>query len=132
MPRRRQEPQPTSTWALLHPRYWPTWFGLATLRLFEPLPFPVLVKLGEALGSLLRLLPLSFVRIARRNLELCFPNESVEAREAILRAHFRSVAIGLFETAMSWWSSNERIFKLATLEGQEHLDAALAKGKGVC
>jgi KDO2-lipid IV(A) lauroyltransferase len=75
-------------------------------------------------------LPLGFVRIARRNLELCFPEKPAVERKAILRTHFHSVAIGLFETAMSWWSSDERIRKLSTLEGREHLDAALAKGKG--
>jgi KDO2-lipid IV(A) lauroyltransferase len=116
---------------LLKPRYWPTWLALGTLRLFEPLPFPVLVTLGRSIGAVLANLPLSFVRIARRNLALCFPEKSATEREAILRAHFRSVAIGLFETAMSWWSSDERIRGLGTLDGQEHLDAALAKGKGV-
>jgi KDO2-lipid IV(A) lauroyltransferase len=116
---------------LLKLRHWPTWIGLSLLRLFEPLPFSVHMMLGRAAGSVLAVLPLSFVRIARCNLELCFPDKSAQERESILRAHFRSVAIGLFETAMSWWSSDERIRSLGTLEGQEHLDAALARGKGV-
>ena len=121
----------TKTSHLLHPRYWTTWFALGTLRLFEPLPFPVLVTLGRWIGNVLGVLPLSFVRIARRNLELCFPNESAEVRERILREHFRSLGIGLFETAMSWWSSDERIRTLGELSGQEHLDAARARGRGV-
>jgi len=116
---------------LLKPKYWPTWFALGALRLFEPLPYPLLIALGGALGTLFAWLPLSFVRIARRNLELCFPEKSAAERATILRAHFRSVGIGLFETAMSWWSSDERIRKLSTLQGQEHLDAALARGRGV-
>jgi KDO2-lipid IV(A) lauroyltransferase len=120
-----------NTLQLLKPRYWPTWFALGTLRLFEPLPFAVLIALGRMIGTLLAILPLSFVRIARRNLELCFPERSIAEREAILREHFKSVGIGLFETAMSWWSSDERIRKLGTLDGQEHLDAARARGKGV-
>jgi KDO2-lipid IV(A) lauroyltransferase len=131
-PYRRTEPnRPAArTWPLWHPRYWPTWLALGTLRAFEPLPFPVLLALGRILGALLVNLPLGFVRIARRNLELCFPEKPAVERKAILRTHFHSVAIGLFETAMSWWSSDERIRKLSTLEGREHLDAALAKGKG--
>jgi KDO2-lipid IV(A) lauroyltransferase len=32
---------------------------------------------------------------------------------------------------MSWWSPDERILALGTLDGAEHLEAALAKGKGV-
>jgi len=119
-----------STSQLLHPRYWGTWLALGLLRLFEPLPYPVLLWLGRRLGDLLLLLPLSFVRIARRNLELCFPAMPDAERQRILRGHFRSVGIGLFETAMSWWSSDERIRKLTRLEGQEHLEKALSAGKG--
>src|SRR5690606_34070419 len=85
---------------------------------------------GRRIGDLMLLLPLSFVRIARRNLELCFPDLPAGERQRILRGHFRSVGIGLFETAMSWWSPDERIRKLTQLEGQEHLEAALAAGKG--
>ena len=120
-----------NTLALLKPRYWTTWLALGLLRLFEPLPYSVHVALGRAIGNLLSILPLNFVRIARRNLELCFPEKSADERQRILREHFRSVAIGLFETAMSWWSSDARIRSLGTLHGQEHLDAALARGRGV-
>ena len=70
------------------------------------------------------------MRIARRNLELCLPELPVAEREAILREHFRSLGIGIFETAISWWSSDARIRKLTQLEGEEHLQAALARGRG--
>ncbi|HMN43712.1 MAG TPA: LpxL/LpxP family Kdo(2)-lipid IV(A) lauroyl/palmitoleoyl acyltransferase [Povalibacter sp.] len=115
---------------MLHPRYWPTWIALGILRLFEPLPYPLLLWLGRRIGDLLVILPLSFVRIARRNLELCFPEKSAEERQRILREHFRSVGIGLFETAISWWSPDKRILELTQLEGEDHLQAALARGKG--
>ncbi|HEY4369888.1 MAG TPA: LpxL/LpxP family Kdo(2)-lipid IV(A) lauroyl/palmitoleoyl acyltransferase [Steroidobacteraceae bacterium] len=115
----------------LHPRYWPTWLALGTLRLFEPLPFAVLIWLGRRVGGLLVRLPLGFVRIARRNLELCFPDMPLAQREHILREHFRSIGIGLFETAICWWGSNSRIRELTTLVGEEHLQAALARGRGV-
>lgn len=121
--------QPSAS-QLLQPRYWPTWIGLGVLRLFEPLPYPLLLWLGKCVGSLLVLLPLPFVRIAKRNLELCLPEKSADERKAILRGHFRSVGIGLFETAISWWSPDERIRKLTRVEGEEHLQAALARGKG--
>lgn len=119
-----------SSAALLHPRYWPTWIALGTLRLFEPLPYAWLTWLGRRVGDVLVRLPLSFVRIARRNLELCCPQASPSERQRILRDHFRSVGIGIFETAISWWSSDERIRKLTRLEGEEHLQAALAHGRG--
>ncbi len=113
-----------------HPRYWPTWLALGILRVFEPLPFALLVWLGRRVGAVIVRLPLGFVRIARRNLELCLPEMSLTERESILREHFRSLGIGIFETAISWWSSDERIRKLTRLEGEEHLNAALARGRG--
>ena len=114
----------------IHPRYWPTWLALGILRVFEPLPFAVLVWLGRRVGGLLVRLPLGFVRIARRNLELCLPELAIDEREKILREHFRSLGVGVFETAISWWSSDARILKLTRLEGEEHLQAALARGRG--
>lgn len=119
-----------SRWALAHPRYWPTWVALGVLRVFEPLPFPLLVALGRGIGRLLVRLPVRFVRTARRNLELCLPEQAPDAREALLREHFESLGIGLFETAISWWSPDDRIRKLTRLEGEEHLQAALARGRG--
>lgn len=116
--------------AYLAPRYWPTAIGLVLLRLFEPLPYPLLMKLGAGLGALIRRFPLSFVRTARRNLELCLPDLGREARERVLAAHFHSLGISLFETAMAWWSSDQRIRRLTELEGAEHLERALRNGHG--
>jgi len=116
--------------SLLAPRYWPTAFGLALLRLFEPLPYPLLVGLGAALGTVLRRLPVRFVRNARRNLELCLPELAPDARERLLAAHFRSLGISLFETAIAWWSSDARVRRLTELEGVEHLERALRAGNG--
>jgi Kdo2-lipid IVA lauroyltransferase/acyltransferase len=116
---------------LLLPQYWPTWIGLAILRVLSALPFSVLLKLGKGLGTTLRLLLGSFSRTARRNLELCLPDLAPAEREYLIKRHFHSLGIALFETGMSWWASDERIRSLAKLEGREHLDAALARGKGV-
>jgi KDO2-lipid IV(A) lauroyltransferase len=38
--------------------------------------------------------------------------------------------VALFETAVSWWSSNERIRHLTMMEGLEHLEAARRAGRG--
>jgi KDO2-lipid IV(A) lauroyltransferase len=114
----------------LAPRYWPTAVGLALLRLFEPLPYPLLVWLGSALGAILRRLPIAFVRTARRNLELCLPELDAATRERVLTEHFHSLGISLFETAIAWWSSDERVRHLTELEGAEHLERALRGGHG--
>jgi len=115
---------------LLAPRYWLTWAGLGLLRLVAFVPFSAMVRLGRVLGALLRHLPLSFARTARRNIELCLPELSPQEREQLLKEHFASLGIALLEIPCAWWTPPERLAKLLRLEGAEHLEAALARGQG--
>lgn len=116
---------------LLAPRYWPTWIGLGLLRVLAWLPFPAQLRVGAALGWLIRRLPLPWVRIAARNIELCLPGLDAGQREALLRRHCTSLGIAVCETAATWWNDNARIAALADVRGREHLEAALARGRGV-
>jgi len=115
---------------LLAPRYWLTWIGLGLLRLLAFLPFGALVRVGRGLGTVLRYVLLGFARTARRNLELCMPQLTPQAREQLLKEHFASLGVGLLEIPFAWWSRPERVAKLMRLEGAEHLRAALARGRG--
>ena len=81
-------------------------------------------------AALLRALPLSYLRIARRNIALCLPELSEAERETLLDRHCRSLGMALCETADTWWSSDERLNRLAEVQGLHHLEAALAKGRG--
>lgn len=115
---------------LLRPRYWPTWLAIGTLRALQPLPFALLAFLGRALGSIAVRLPMPFVRIARTNLGICMPELLEPQREALLKEHFKSLGLGIFETATAWWGSKRRIAKLTQLEGLNHLRTALERGRG--
>ncbi len=76
-------------------------------------------------------LPLKYVRIARRNIELCLPELSMRERDDLVRYHCRSLGLAVCETALTWWGSDRRINELATIDGFENLKAALARGHGV-
>ena len=115
---------------LLAPHYWLTWVGLGLLRLVAFLPYGALVRVGRGLGVLLRHLALGFARTARRNLELCMPELSPAARERLLKEHFASLGVALLEIPFAWWARPERLAKLIRIEGAEHLQAALARGRG--
>jgi Kdo2-lipid IVA lauroyltransferase/acyltransferase len=116
---------------LLAPRYWPAWAGIALLRLLALLPYPWLIGIGGFLGAVLRLVAPRFVAVARRNLELCFPELDAAARARLLDRHFGSLGVALLEVPLAWWSSPERIARLVQVEGREHLEAARALGRGV-
>jgi KDO2-lipid IV(A) lauroyltransferase len=114
----------------LQPRYWPTWMGLSVMRGIELLPFSGQRHVGGALGALIRHLPLAWVRIARRNIELCLPQLSAAERDRLVVRHCRSLGLAVCETATTWWSSDARVNALAEVQGLEHLTAALALGRG--
>lgn len=115
----------------LLPWYWPVWFALALTRVLARLPYPTVLRVGAALGTLARWVLPVHRRVVRRNLELCLPELDVAQRERILRDHFRSLGITVGETAITWWAGPETVRGLARVEGLEHLDAAQARGKGV-
>jgi Kdo2-lipid IVA lauroyltransferase/acyltransferase len=115
---------------LLQPKYWLTWVGLAVMRAVELLPISAQRRVGNAIGLLLRHLPLAYVRIARRNIDLCLPELAENDRAALVDSHCRSLGMAVCETANTWWSSDQRINKLADIQGLHHLQAALSKGRG--
>ena len=113
------------------PRYWPSWLGIGILRIVELLPYRAIMAVGRGLGFLARGLVPKYRRIARRNLELCFPALTTRQRDKLLRQQFSALGRAVCESAMSWWSSAERIRRLSSIEGLQHLDLAVAHGRGV-
>ncbi|EIJ70614.1 Kdo(2)-lipid IV(A) acyltransferase [Pasteurella bettyae] len=109
--------------AFLIPKYWLFWIGLFFFRLVLLLPYPILKNIGHGLGHLFSKLSVGKRRakIARRNLELCFPDWSKEKIDFVLQAHLNSVGMAIIETGMAWFWSDKRINKWCKLVGIEHL-----------
>lgn len=117
--------------ALLHPRYWGTWFGIGLLYLLVQLPYPVLFPIGCGLGRLAKRLMKRRVNIVRRNLELCFPEMSLDKREQLVTANFESVGMGLIETGMAWFWPDSRINRWCHYEGADKVKEIINSGQGV-
>lgn len=115
----------------LAPRHWPTWLGLGLLRLLTLLPYRWQMGLGAGLGGLLHALMGRRRRVAEVNLTLTMPALSPAERDTLVREHFRNVGRALFESALSWWGSDERLQPMAEIEGLENLQRAAAQGHGV-
>ena len=114
-----------------HPRYWLIWILYGFLRLISYFPYRSQVYLGRKIGSFLRVISRKRRLIAKKNLQLCFSEWTEEEREAILRRHFESLGISLFEFGISWWWSDKRMQSIAQIEGLENLQDALKKNRGV-
>jgi len=122
--------QTTSPTLPIAPKHWPLWLGLGLLRLLNLLPFRWQLKLGRLLGRLMYRLAGSRRHVAATNLRLCFPELSDEERQQLLREHFHSMGIMVFELGLSWWASDKRLAALTEIEGLELLEQAMAQGKG--
>ena len=115
----------------LHPRFWLLWLGLGLLWLVTLLPYSVLLRLGRGLGALMYRLASSRRQIVELNLQLCFPQLSASERQRLVQENFASTGMTFFEMAISWWWPVERLRRLGTVEGVEHLQQAEADGQGV-
>ncbi len=113
------------------PNHWPAWLGIGIVWLLVRLPQPMLMRLGASLGAVLGRVLGSRRRVAAVNLALCFPELTEAEREVLLQRSFRSLGVGVFEFARAWWGSIERIQQHSRIDGLEHLQAALAQGRGV-
>ena len=112
------------------PRYWPVWLLWLWLQLMARLPFPRQIRIGKRLGILLMPLLRRQRNAAERNLAICFPELDAAARGELLRRQFEAFGASLSEMALGWYAPIETIKVLVRVEGKEHLDAALARGKG--
>jgi KDO2-lipid IV(A) lauroyltransferase len=70
-------------------------------------------------------------RVVRRNLQVCFPELSADEREDLVVRSFESVGISFFEMAAGWYLTDDEVAKRVAIHGREHLERALAAGRGV-
>ena len=117
---------------LLAPDHWPAWIGLGLLWLLSRIPYRALMMLGGGLGWVFARIPGSRRRIARRNIERCFPQLDGNARERLLEDNLRDAGRMLAEFALAWLGSKRAIARVPVhIEGLEHVAAAVAAGRGV-
>lgn len=117
--------------SLLHPRYWLTWCGIGLLWLVVQLPYPIIYRLGCGIGRLAMRLMKRRVRIAHRNLELCFPQMPEPEREQMVKKNFESVGMGVMETGIAWFWPDHRIERWVDVSGMEDTKMHFDQGQGI-
>ena len=116
---------------LLGPRYWPGWGLLALLAvLVTVLPLRWLQAVGRRLGRRVGRASARARRVARVNLELCFPELADEQREALVRRNFESLGAAVCETAAAWFWPDWRVRRLFDCEGAAVPQACRDRGQG--
>lgn len=113
------------------PGTWPVWFGIGLLRLVCLLPHGSALAVGRMLGRIAHRFAGSRRAVARRNIELCFPDLSPAERDALAREHFKALGMSVVEMGLGRWASIEHLDSITELVGLEHLQRALDSGRGV-
>lgn len=104
---------------------------MGLLRLLLLLPHRAGLAVCRLLGRLVHRFSASRRAVVRRNLELCFPGLSSEQRDALAKKHFEALGMSLIEMGLGRWASERKVTRLSKLEGVQHLEDAVARGKGV-
>ena len=101
-------------------------------KLISPLSLRWMQRLGSFVGMLLYRVQNPARAIAHRNIELCFPEKSLEEREALLQSALRESGKAVLELSAMWLWPMERLRKLHRgFTGIEHYYALRVRGKGV-
>jgi len=109
--------------------------GLAyrATAVFTALPWPMLRRLGDALAWIWTRLDARESRVARRNLELAYPDLLPSERADLHRRILRGTARQALETLRFWTRPHAANLEqhLRQRHGQDLYDAALKSGRGV-
>lgn len=88
--------------------------------------------MGAVVGNIVGVLPTRSRARSLTNLGLCFPELSTREHKRIARKAHVSMCGMVFETGALWrWSRDKVLDLVRKVHGKEHMDAAMAQGRGV-
>lgn len=124
--------KPAFTLSLLHPKYWGIWMGFGFLALLvNLLPYPLLYKMGRGLGKFGMRFGQKRAGVARRNLELAFPDKTGQELDAFVEENFKNSGMALIETGITWFWPTWRFKRILIAKDLSALKKHQADGKGV-
>ena len=100
-----------------------TRLALVLMWLLHFLPLSWQAPLGTGFGRLLFLLGRERRQVALTNLRLCLPQLDEGERLTLAKRHFEVFGRSFLERGLLWWASPERLRRLVSIEGLEHLRA---------
>lgn len=113
------------------PKYWSTWVSIGFLRFSCFLPLKLQLGLGKFIGRLAHSFVARRRAVARRNVELCFPDLSATERNQLVLEHFEALGASLMELGLARWGSIEKLRNITEVVGAEHVNEALEQGQNV-
>lgn len=104
----------------------------ALLRCLSWLPLSWARGLGALLGRLAYRVGGRYNRVIRTNLAACFPELDETALRRLHKANLAATGVTLLESGAVWrWPAGRLLARVEAIDGREHLEQALARGRGV-
>lgn len=103
-------------------KFFGSYVALGILWLLHWLPLPLLRTLGWLIGHLLFALARERRHVVLTNLRLCFPDMAGGARWNLARRHVVAFTQAFLDRSILWWAPRERLEKMLTIRGLEHLE----------
>ena len=101
--------------------------GLWVLKTIARLPLALLRDLSWPVAWLIWLVARGRRRVALTNLGLCFPHWTPARRREVAIKHFHVFVASFFERFIFWFGEPERMRRLCTVDGLEHVQSLAGK-----
>lgn len=115
----------------LSPKYFGTWITVIFLGFILFFPRVVLDLLSNKIGDIFRYLNKKRERIARINIDLCFPELNDSEKEALIKNSFRHHARSILFFGVIWWAPRFFLQKRIIFKGRENIEKSLANNRSV-
>jgi KDO2-lipid IV(A) lauroyltransferase len=129
--RSKSSDTPVSLLRFLGPRYWRGWILIGWLKLAASLPWHFSLALHRRVGRWLGRRSGKATKLVSDNLSRCFPALDASARSQLAADYFANMGAILAELGLAWFGNPQEIAAMFTIEGEDHLQRALARGRGV-
>lgn len=113
------------------PKNWPTWAMSAGMFLLSRPSLQQRTAIGRTLGKLSYYAAKERRKIAKKNINACFPELSPEQRKTLIRKTVVENTIGIVETAAAWWRSPKEFLQQTEFYGANNLLDTINAGHGV-
>lgn len=119
-PAPQQSPDRASDLKALKTRSISAWLLVTVFELLARAPMRLRLALGWLLTKLSPILIPRRIKIAKRNLKLCFAGQTPAYRQQLLRDHLRALVQSFVDRSVLWFGSPADIEAFVTLSGLEH------------
>ena len=104
---------------------------ICSLKLLACLSLKWAQRLGAFIGRVLWMGDSRLTRVTIENIQLCYPDLSKEAQQALIKDSLIETGKLFAEFGVVWeWPTEKTLSLIRSVQGKEHLDAIFDKGKG--